>query len=183
TPAQPEDQDQSEYKDDSDKRRGDRGDLTDGQHDGRQEIRRKPEADHDDGRRDNGVAVFHQRTEPLPRVLCSAASVPAEISPHALAAIHSLPDRLEPFLLASPGIEVTGFQPLFQRLAGHRPVAVEHGIPRRVAIFALDDHVLAEDALETEAEALGRALRARIGGVAFPLETAIAEFVEDMPRE
>ena len=46
--------------------------------------------------------------------------------------------------------------------AHRRPVPVRHGVPRRVAVAALDDHVLAEHALEGEAQPLGRGAR---GGV------------------
>ena len=43
--------------------------------------------------------------------------------------------------------------------------------------------MLAEDALEGEAEALGGAARAGVGGVALPLQAAVAEAVEGLARE
>src|ERR1700678_629913 len=68
------------------------------------------------------------------------------------------------------------------RLA-RRPFAVEHREPRLVAVAALDDHVLAKDSLESEAEALRGATRRRVEGVALPLVAAIAERLEDVTRE
>ena len=85
--------------------------------------------------------------------------------------------------LAPGGVEIVGREPALVSGLARRPLAVEHGEPGGVAVAALDDHVLAEDALEREAEALGRALRGRVEVVALPLVAAIAEIVEDIARE
>jgi hypothetical protein len=60
---------------------------------------------------------------------------------------------------------------------------IQHRIPRRIAIAALHDHMLAEDALEREAKPLGRSLRWRIVRVALPFVAPIAELVEDVARK
>jgi len=59
---------------------------------------------------------------------------------------------------------------------------VEHGVPRGVAVDALDQHVLLEDALEGEPEAFGRPAARFVEGVALPLQAAVAELVEDVAR-
>src|SRR5271157_1251555 len=70
---------------------------------------------------------------------------------------------------------VTGLQPC--------PVAVGHREPPRVPVLALDHHVLAEHALEGEAEALRGTLGRLVEVVALPLETPIPERVEDVAGE
>src|SRR3569623_1197793 len=83
--------------------------------------------------------------------------------------------------LLALGIEILGREPTLEPGLEPRPVAIDHREPRRVAVLAFLDHVLAEHALELEAEALGRRLARRIAAVALPLEPAIAELVEDVP--
>ena len=86
-------------------------------------------------------------------------------------------------LLPSVGIEIVWREPaLVGRLAG-RPLAVEHRKPGCVAVAALDDHVLAENPLEGEAEALRGATRRRVERVALPLVAAIAKLLEHITRE
>ncbi len=89
----------------------------------------------------------------------------------------------QPPALAAVGVEVLRRQPALERAARGRPLAVEQREPRGVAVAALDDHVLAERALVGEAEALGGPARARVGGVALPLQAAVAEVVEGVARE
>src|SRR4029077_17920926 len=62
------------------------------------------------------------------------------------------------------------------------PFAVDDGEPRRVAVLALDDHVLAKQTLEREAEADCGRFRRLVAVVALPLEAAIAELVEHVAR-
>src|SRR5947209_17272654 len=80
--------------------------------------------------------------------------------------------------LNAAGAQVVGREPGLEA-GGHRgPRFVGDRIPGGIAVAALDHHVLAEDALEAEAEALGGAPRRRVEGVAFPLQAAVAELVE-----
>src|SRR5581483_1527215 len=72
--------------------------------------------------------------------------------------------------LAAFGIEVLRIEPGLEGPAYGRPVAVDHRVPSGVAVAPLHDRVLAEQALEGEAEADGRAARGLVAGVAFPLE-------------
>ena len=84
--------------------------------------------------------------------------------------------------LASFGVEVVRGQPRLERRLPRRPVTVDHREPRRVARAALHDHVLAEDALEREAEARGGAARRLVQRVALPLVAAVAERLEGVAR-
>ena len=59
-----------------------------------------------------------------------------------------------------------------------RPLVVEHRVPGRVAVPPLDDHVLAEDALEREPEPFGRRARPGVQRVALPFHAAVAQLVE-----
>ena len=74
-------------------------------------------------------------------------------------------------------------QPGFVAGPDCRPVVVGYGVPGGVAVAALDDHVVAEDALEAEAEAVGGAAGGGVERVALPLEAAVAELVEGVVRE
>src|SRR4051812_22204088 len=59
----------------------------------------------------------------------------------------------------APGlVEVRRLEPALESAPARRPFAIEHGIPGGVAVLAFDHHVLAEHALEGEAEAAGGAL-------------------------
>src|SRR5215204_6319764 len=73
------------------------------------------------------------------------------------------------------GVEIRRVEPALESAPARRPFAVEHRIPGGVAVLALDHHVLAEHALEGEAEAAGGALRALVRVIALPLEAAVAE--------
>src|SRR5215207_3563264 len=85
--------------------------------------------------------------------------------------------------LSPSGVEIRRVEPALESAPARRPFAVEHRIPGGVAVLALDHHVLAEHALEGEAEAAGGALRALVRVIALPLEAAVAELVEDMAGE
>src|SRR5262245_55287060 len=80
--------------------------------------------------------------------------------------------------LLSVGVEILRRQPTLERRLACRPFAVEHRIIGGVAGAALDDHVLAEHALEHETVACRRAARRRVEGVAFPFVAAVAERLE-----
>ena len=79
--------------------------------------------------------------------------------------------------------KLSGAEPAFVSRLARRPFAVEHRKPGGVAIAALDDHVLAENALEREAEPLRGATRRRVEGVAFPFIAPITEVIEDIGRQ
>src|SRR5258706_15187901 len=90
-------------------------------------------------------------------------------------AAHAFPKRGEGALLLSGRIEILRREPSLETALQTGPFAVEHGKPSGVAVAALGHHVLAEGALEAEAEAQGRAAGAPIRTVAFPFQAAIAE--------
>ena len=72
------------------------------------------------------------------------------------------------------GVEVRRVEPGFPGRPQAGPVAVGHREPGGVAVAALDDQVLAEHALEGEAEPLRRAAARQVQAVALPFEAAIA---------
>src|SRR5918999_6512469 len=76
------------------------------------------------------AARLYARYVPRPAVLCSKVSGSSRRTAEVLPRLHP---RFEPGALG-------------------RPVAIRHREPRAVAIAALDDHMLAEHALEREAE-------------------------------
>ena len=80
-------------------------------------------------------------------------------------------------------VEIGGIEPFLIGPFQRRPFLVDDRIPRRVAVFALHHHVLAENALEREAEPHGGALRRLVAVVAFPLVAAVAELVEGVLHE
>ena len=93
------------------------------------------------------------------------------------------PKLLQPLLLSAVSGEIGGIEPGFVSLAQGGPFLVEDRIPGGVAVLALDDHVLAENAFELKAEPRRRALGRFVAVVAFPFIAAIAQIVEDMARE
>src|SRR5260221_6028935 len=80
--------------------------------------------------------------------------------------------------LAAVGVEVLRREPALERGFARRPVGGQHGEPGGVAAAALDDHVVAKNALVAKAEAQRRAARRGIERIAFPLVTAVAERLE-----
>ncbi len=99
-------------------------------------------------------------------------------------------DRLDPefaaevfqaaFLVAG-GVEVRRLEPGLVGPSQRRPFVVDHREPGGVPVRAFDDHVLAEQPLEGEAEAERRALRRFVVVVALPFEATVAELVKDVP--
>ena len=89
--------------------------------------------------------------------------------------------RSAAFSSRSDGRRVLGQPPLEVR-ADRRPLVVEHRVPRRVAVPSLDDHVLAEDALEREPEPFGRGARPGVQRVALPLHAPVPQLVERLPQ-
>ena len=86
-------------------------------------------------------------------------------------------------LLSPFTIEVFGREPCLEGRfdAGHSVSSIENHAVSRLRPF--HDHVLAEHALEGEAEPFRGALRGRIEVVALPLVAAVAEVVEDVASE
>src|ERR1700683_1365459 len=91
--------------------------------------------------------------------------------------------RVERAKLAPFAVEVLGCEPGSKAAAERRPVVVGDRIPGRVAVAALDHLVLAEDALEGEAEALGRLPRGGVERVALPLHAPVAELLDGVAHE
>ena len=79
-------------------------------------------------------------------------------------------------------VEVGRVEPGLERAFRCRPFPVDDRVPGRVAVAALVDGGLAEDALEAEAQPLRRRARGRVEGVAFPLVAPVAELVEHPPH-
>src|SRR5919106_3832818 len=75
-------------------------------------------------------------------------------------------------------VEVLGRQPALHVGAHRRPFPIQHREPRGVAIAPLDDHVLPESPLISEAEPPGRLLGGLVEVVALPFQPAIAELIE-----
>src|SRR5215472_19100175 len=82
-------------------------------------------------------------------------------------------------VLAACGVEIAGIEPALEGLFERRPFAVEDREPAGVAVAALVDSGLAEEALVAKAEAQCCGARWRVERVAFPLVTPVAQFVED----
>src|SRR5208337_1387311 len=102
---------------------------------------------------------------------------------HSLRTSRSRHEARQALLLPSLAIEVVAPEPALEGRLASRPFAVEHREPGGVAVAALDDHVLAENTLEGEAQALRRAPRRRVERVALPFVTAIAERIENIGGE
>jgi len=90
-------------------------------------------------------------------------------------------DGIETIQLPALGVEVFGGEPGLEGLFSCGPFGVEHAEPGGVAVAALDDHVLAEDAFKCEAEAQGGLAAGQVFGVALPLVAAVAEIFKDVP--
>src|SRR3954463_11923868 len=72
-------------------------------------------------------------------------------------------------------VEVRRIEPALKGRVDGRPLAVDHRVPRSVAVPALVDPRLPEDALVREAKPLRGAARRGIEGVALPLVAPVAE--------
>ena len=84
--------------------------------------------------------------------------------------------------LPAAGVEVLRRQPGLECRANDRPLAVEDREPGGVPVASLHDQVLPEDPLEGEAEPLSRPAGGVVEGIAFPLQAAVAELIEGVPR-
>src|SRR5687767_7684494 len=80
------------------------------------------------------------------------------------------PARLEPANLATRRVEVRRIEPRLERALDRRPFRIGDRIPRGVAVAALVDDGLAEDAFEGEAEAQRRGSGGRVQVIALPFE-------------
>ncbi len=75
-------------------------------------------------------------------------------------------------------VEVRRREPALEIGLAQGPFRIEHGEPRRIPIAALDDHVLAKDSLEAEAEAQGGTARGLVQRITLPLVAAVAQIME-----
>ena len=85
------------------------------------------------------------------------ATVPATFAPPRFSVRSRRKSRQGP-VAAGLGIEILRREPCLEGPLDRRPFGIQHGEPGRVAVAALDDHVLPEHALEGEAEPFGGAL-------------------------
>src|SRR5690606_18659300 len=81
------------------------------------------------------------------------------------------------------GIEIIGRQPLLHAAAHGRPFAVDDREPGGVAVAALVDDSLAENAFELEAEPRRGRARRRVEAVALPFVAPVAQVVEGAPHQ
>lgn len=86
-------------------------------------------------------------------------------------------------ILRTIGIEVGRREPGIEGGAHRGPVVVGDRKPRRVAVSAIDDLMVAEDALEAKAKAFGGATRCGVESVALPLQAAVAQVIEGVAGE
>src|ERR1051326_2657151 len=84
-------------------------------------------------------------------------------------------ERRERRPLPSLAVEIRRIEPLLERALERRPLAVDRRVPCGVAVAALVDARLAEEALVGEAEPLRGGARRGVQGVALPLVAAIPE--------
>jgi hypothetical protein len=80
--------------------------------------------------------------------------------------------------LCAVGQEVGRVEPAFEDCFAGGPLAVEDGEPCCVAVSALHDHVLAEDAFKLEAVAEGGSSRGLVECVALPFVAAVSQIFE-----
>ena len=85
--------------------------------------------------------------------------------------------------LASLCVKVCGGEPTLKGTLAAGPLGVEHGVPGGVAAAPLYYHVLTEDTLEGESEALGCSPRGEIERIALPLVASIGQLLEDVSRQ
>src|SRR5262249_42252185 len=119
---------------------------------------------------------------PIPGMVMARMIVVVVVGVHC-AGLTGGPDLFKPPLLLSVGIEISRIEPDLIGLFQSRPFLVDDRIPRGIPVLALDDHVLAEHALEGEAEPIRGTLRRFVTVVAFPLPAAVAERVERILHE
>ena len=86
-------------------------------------------------------------------------------------------------LLLARRVEILRRQPALEGGLARRPFAVEHRVIGGVAVPALGDQLLAQDALEDEAIAQSRAPRRRVQRIAFPFVAPVAQRLERVARE
>src|SRR5207237_8303175 len=82
-----------------------------------------------------------------------------------------------------PAVEIFRLKPTLERRLRTRPFGIEHCKPRRIAVFTLDDHVLAKNSFEGKTEPQRRAARNCIQRIALPFVPAVAERFECVARE
>ena len=85
--------------------------------------------------------------------------------------------------LGAIAVEVLRREPGLERAPQRRPLVVDDREPGGVTVPPLRHLVLAEHALEAEAETLRRAPRRGVERVALPLEPPVSEVVERMPGQ
>src|SRR5690606_41823142 len=95
----------------------------------------------------------------------------------------SLMEFLEASLLDAIPIKVVRIEPALIGLFERRPFAVDDGEPGRIPVPSLHHEMLAENALEGEAETQRGTLRGFVVVVAFPFIATVAQVIEDMTHE
>src|SRR5947209_7184319 len=130
--------------------------------------------------RTNASAIA--RPIPCPAAVTSATLPFSRSAIVVLSASRSIQFGESPFMSAL-AIEILPREPALEAALARGPLAVEHDVPGGVAAASLDDHVLAKNALEGEAEAQRRAPRRGIERVAFPLVAPVAKHLEHVTRE
>ena len=73
--------------------------------------------------------------------------------------------------------KLDGIEPRQQRVAAGRPLVADDAVPVGVALPPFDQHVHAVAALIGKAQALRRALRGRVQGVALPYQPPVAQII------
>src|SRR5690606_39283675 len=90
---------------------------------------------------------------------------------------------LEASLLDAIPIKVVRIEPALIGLFERRPFAVDDGEPGRIPVPSLHHEMLAENALEGEAETQRGTLRGIVVVVAFPFRATVGLFIDDMTQE
>src|SRR5713101_2771415 len=88
----------------------------------------------------------------------------------------------EGYFLAAVRIEIGNIQPAFESGLAFGPLGIEHRIPGGVTAATLDDHVLAEDPLESEPEPQRCSSRGGVQRIALPFVPAVPQLFEDVAR-
>src|SRR5258707_10058277 len=118
------------------------------------------------------------------RTVRATSPAPGNAPLPTLRALHVRSVQLPELLLLRPiRVEILRRQPPFERGLPGRPLGFQHREPGGIAAAALDDHVVAENALERKTETERGAARRGIEGIAFPLVAAKPKRLENIARQ